>query len=129
MASDPHTTRGAGRTPPHGDALHRDGPSVARLRARGREVRQEGRAFADATQGLVSEASDLAREQLEERPYWVLGAAFAVGWILGGGVPPRAVRMAGDVATRATVSVLASRLAEAVSAPPPGGDDGTSDPG
>ena len=126
--SDSQARRGIGRTPPHGDPLDGEGPSVARLRARGREVRQEGRAFADATQGFVAEASELAREQLEERPYWVLGAAFAVGWILGGGVPPRAAKMAGDVAARAATSVLASRLAEAVASPSASGPAGEGDP-
>lgn len=122
-------TDGKRRTPPHGDdtAPRTDageGPSVARLRERGREVRDEGRAFADAAGGLAEEVQALARVQMRERPYWMLGAAFAAGWVLGGGVPPTAARLAGEAATRAATHALASRLARAMDdAPdPPAGD-------
>lgn len=113
----------ARRTPPHGDKgvphPRREPPSVERLRARGREVRDEGRALADATEGLAHEVQALAREQMHQRPYWMLGAAFAVGWVLGGGVPPTAVRVAGEAATRAATHTLATRLAHAFADPGP----------
>lgn len=104
-------------------------PSFTRLRDQGREMVEEAGAFADAAGGAAGEARELAREQLTTRPYWVLGAAFAVGWVLGGGVPPRAARMAADVATRAATHALASRVAAAVAgvgAPPEGDPSGSS---
>jgi hypothetical protein len=58
-----------------------------RLRDYGREVVQERDALVEAAQGAVSELSALVKENVEERPYTVLGAAFGVGLILGGGLP------------------------------------------
>lgn len=40
------------------------------------------------------------REQMRERPYAVLGAAFGLGYVLGGGLPRMAVRALGAMALR-----------------------------
>lgn len=72
--------------------------STERLRARGREARDEGRAFVEASRGLVHEIDQLARERLDAAPFATLAVAFGVGVFLGGGVPLGAVRFAGRAA-------------------------------
>jgi ElaB/YqjD/DUF883 family membrane-anchored ribosome-binding protein len=72
--------------------------STERIRARGREARDEGRAFVEATRGLVSEIDELARARLDAAPFATLALAFGVGVFLGGGVPFAAVRLAGRAA-------------------------------
>jgi ElaB/YqjD/DUF883 family membrane-anchored ribosome-binding protein len=63
-----------------------------KLRQRGREVRAEGEALMEATQGALQEMSDLVGRQLESRPYATLGTAFGFGLLLGGGLPFGVVR-------------------------------------
>jgi hypothetical protein len=58
-----------------------------RLRDYGREVVEERDALVEAAQGAVSELSALVKEQVDERPYTVLGTAFGLGLLLGGGLP------------------------------------------
>jgi hypothetical protein len=58
-----------------------------RLRDYGREVVEERDALMEAAQGAVGELSALVKEQVDERPYTVLGAAFGLGLVLGGGLP------------------------------------------
>jgi hypothetical protein len=58
-----------------------------RLRDYGREVVEERDALMEAAQGAVNELSALVKEQVDERPYTVLGAAFGLGLVLGGGIP------------------------------------------
>ena len=58
-----------------------------KLRDYGREVVEERDALMEAAQGAVSELSALVKEQVDERPYTVLGAAFGIGLVLGGGIP------------------------------------------
>lgn len=40
------------------------------------------------------------REQMRERPYVAIGAAFGLGYVLGGGLPKMAVRAVGGMAMR-----------------------------
>jgi hypothetical protein len=77
-----------------------------RLRAYGREAREEGQALLHATQGMLSEAEGLAREQLDARPYVTLGAAFGLGLFLAGGLPFGVVRLA----ARAGMGIAARQL-------------------
>ena len=58
-----------------------------RIRDYGREALEERDALMEAAQGAVSELSALVKEQVDERPYTVLGAAFGLGLVLGGGIP------------------------------------------
>jgi ElaB/YqjD/DUF883 family membrane-anchored ribosome-binding protein len=80
--------------------------AAERLRAYGREARQEGEAFLHATQGALREVDGLVREQLEARPYATLGTAFGFGVFLGGGLPFGVVRFA----TRAAAGMLLREL-------------------
>ena len=74
----------------------------------------------EAAQGAVSELSALVKEQVDERPYTVLGAAFGVGLVLGGGLPLAIVglgaRAAAGVAMRQMVEgmLLGAALAREV---------------
>jgi hypothetical protein len=63
-----------------------------KLRERGREVKAEGEALMEATQGAIQEMSNLVGRQLESRPYATLGTAFGFGLLLGGGLPFGVVR-------------------------------------
>lgn len=58
-----------------------------RLREYGREVKEDRDAMVEAARGAVTELTDLAREQVTERPYTVLGSTFGLGLVLGGGLP------------------------------------------
>jgi ElaB/YqjD/DUF883 family membrane-anchored ribosome-binding protein len=79
---------------------------AGRIRAYGREARQEGEAFLQATQGAVTELDSLVRGQLEARPYTTLGTAFGFGVFLGGGLPFGVIRLA----TRAVAGMGVSQL-------------------
>jgi len=80
--------------------------AAERIRAYGREAREEGQAFLQATQGVVNEVDSLVREQLEARPYLTLGAALGFGVFLGGGLPFGVVRLA----SRAAAGMLLNQL-------------------
>ena len=73
----------------------------------GREVVEERDALLEAAQGAVSEFSALVKEQVDERPYTVLGTAFGLGLLLGGGLPLTVVglgaRAAAGIAVRSMV--------------------------
>lgn len=50
--------------------------------------------------------------QAEHRPYMTLAAAFAVGYVLGGGVPWWAVRAATSIGGRALVARAVASIVE-----------------
>lgn len=58
-----------------------------RLRRRSRELREEREALARTARGTRDDLERIARARLRERPYLTLGTAFAVGYVLGGGLP------------------------------------------
>jgi hypothetical protein len=80
--------------------------TARRIRDYGREARQEGEAFLQATRGVVGEVENAVREQLERRPLATLGAAFGFGLFLGGGLPFGVVRFA----SRAAAGMLVNQL-------------------
>lgn len=55
-------------------------------------VREDLAEFGESARKTMSQWEDVLREQLTRHPYGVLGAAAAVGYVLGGGVPPLVVR-------------------------------------
>jgi hypothetical protein len=79
-----------------------------RLRDYGREVVEERDALVEAAQGAVNELTALVKEQVDERPYTVLGTAFGLGLVLGGGIPLAVVglgaRAAAGIAMRQMVA-------------------------
>jgi len=83
-------------------------PSIERLRAYGREAKDEGRAFLEAARGAITEADRLARERLEAAPLPTLAVAFGLGLFLGGGLPFGVVRFAGRAAAGMLVRAVVS---------------------
>ena len=86
-----------------------------RIRDYGREALEERDALMEAAQGAVSEISALVKEQVDERPYTVLGAAFGLGLVLGGGIPLGIVglgaRAAAGIAMRQMVAGMVPGIA------------------
>jgi hypothetical protein len=72
------------------------------------------RELADAAQESLQDLRLACRLQLEGSPYLTLGSTFALGWILGGGVPFGVVRWALGMSARiATTSVVHAALKDA----------------
>jgi hypothetical protein len=82
------------------------------LREHGRALREAAGGFREATQQALADAESLARSGVQERPYTLLGVAFATGWVLGGGVPVRIASLATGAVGRAALGLAAARLAE-----------------
>jgi hypothetical protein len=85
------------------------------LRAHRAEIRDASRELARSTRSTLSDIVLAWRLQAERNPYLSLGAAFAAGYVLGGGVPVRLVRFAVGTgarmaATMALREVLAGSL-------------------
>lgn len=59
---------------------------------------------------LLEQARLHLAEQARERPYVVLFAAATVGYVLGGGVPGWALRMASKAGTRLVAGTLAAAI-------------------
>lgn len=82
------------------------------LRERAREIRHEGEALARSSRRAFEDIDALARDQMERRPYAALGAIFAAGYILGGGLPPRLMGFAFGIGARVAAMTLAGQLAK-----------------
>jgi len=82
------------------------------LREHGRALREAAGELRAATQQALSDAESMARSGVRERPYTMLGAAFAAGWVLGGGLPVRLASFATGAVGRAALGLAAARLAE-----------------
>jgi hypothetical protein len=82
------------------------------LREHGRALREAAGGFREATQQALADAESMARSGVQERPYTLLGVAFATGWVLGGGVPVRIASLATGAVGRAALGLAAARLAE-----------------
>jgi hypothetical protein len=83
-----------------------------RIREHGREIREALDELADATKRALGDAEKAARSGVRTRPYATLGTAFAVGWVLGGGIPVRVATLATSALGRAALGLAAARLAE-----------------
>lgn len=62
----------------------------------------EGPAAPDG-RALLEDALTLVAVQVRRHPYASVGVGVGVGWILGHGLPPSLVRIAGEAALRAAV--------------------------
>jgi ElaB/YqjD/DUF883 family membrane-anchored ribosome-binding protein len=82
------------------------------LREHGRALRDAAGELREATQQALADAESIARSGVRERPYTMLGAAFAAGWVLGGGLPVRLASLATGAVGRAALGLAAARLAE-----------------
>jgi hypothetical protein len=107
---------------PQGRSSARDpGPREARsdqpreidyesLRDHGRALRDAAAELRTAAQQALADAERLARNGVRDRPYVVLGAAFAAGWVIGGGVPVRFTTLATGAVGRAALGLAAARV-------------------
>ena len=82
-----------------------EGDARERLLRRGREMRDEGVALADAVRGAAQDLVELSRTQLERNLYLTLGSAFALGYVLGGGLPGVDAPVFADLASMAASGV------------------------
>jgi hypothetical protein len=86
------------------------GGNAERLRQRARDVQRESQALAGSAREALDALRGIAREQLEARPYGILGLAFGAGWLLGGGLPLRVVVFVGGVGARLAAQELLRTL-------------------
>jgi hypothetical protein len=82
------------------------------LREHGRALRDAAGELREAGQQALADAESLARSGVREWPYAMLGAAFAAGWVLGGGLPVRLATLATGAVGRAALGLAAARLAD-----------------
>lgn len=79
----------------------------------GRALREAASGLRDAAQNAVADAEAIARSGVKTHPYATLGAVFAAGWVLGGGLPTRFAGLATSALGRAAFSLAVARLADA----------------
>ncbi len=82
-----------------------------RLLTHQRELREAARQLARAARATVEDVALVSRLQLERNPYVTIGSFFALGYVLGGGVPVRAVRFALGMGIRMGATVAMRELA------------------
>jgi hypothetical protein len=99
--------------------------SAEGLREEGRHIREEAGELAADVGELVEEVGDFVRDQAIQRPYVTLGAAFGIGYVLGGGVPLWMVRSLVAIGGKIAVSAVLAELTRAASSGegPPSFDD------
>ncbi len=104
---------GSTETRPDGDGSsgpERGGPRGPRpLGESLRTLRRDVRELLAALEQTSASASDALREQIDERPYAVLGAGFVAGYVLGGGMTLRLMAILLGAAGRATIAQLVTR--------------------
>src|SRR5688500_17062161 len=70
------------------------------------DTRANAQAFAHSLGNTMKEVDGVVRNVTERNPYAALGAAVAVGFILGGGIPPMLVRSVVGFAGRYALAAL-----------------------
>ncbi len=90
--------------------------AARRLREHGDELRRGGAAMATSARGAAEELSRLTRAELERSPYLTVGATFALGFVLGGGVPPRLLVAVTALGARAAMASLMREVASGAKA-------------
>lgn len=76
------------------------------------DLKEEAQDMASSLSELTRDVSETVAMHLQQRPYAVLGAAAAVGYVLGGGLASRITRAGLGVATRIGMGMLMSRFVE-----------------
>jgi hypothetical protein len=84
------------------------------LREGVRALQHDSRELMTAIEQLSASASDALREQMDERPYAVLGAGLAAGYILGGGLSLRVAAILAAAAARAALMQVVARGARGI---------------
>lgn len=94
------------------DAPRTNGSGEEHARRIGESVRaleRDTRELLAAIEQLSASASEALREQLDRRPYQVLGAGLLAGYVLGGGLSFRLATLLAAAAGRATLAQLVAR--------------------
>ena len=73
-------------------------------------VREDAQNVAESTKATAADLASMLREHLAERPFLVLGGAFAVGWLCGWLVPGWLVRFGFGVAKQAAPLALTQQM-------------------
>lgn len=76
------------------------------------DVKEEAQDLATSMAELTKEVSCVLKDQLEQRPYAVLGVAAAFGYVLGGGLPSRITRTGLGIAARIGMGMLVRQVVE-----------------
>jgi hypothetical protein len=84
--------------------------SVRSLRTHRREMRDATSQLTRSTRATMDDITLAWQLQAEKNPYLSLGAVFAAGYVLGGGVPVAAVRLALGVGARMAMSMAVREL-------------------
>ena len=93
---------------PHGNGGSQTtgGDGGQRIYEQGKQVHADARAMADDFRGVTDELTSMLRSHVEQRPYVTLGAAAAMGYVLGGGLPRWMVKLGFAVGGRMLVDRL-----------------------
>jgi hypothetical protein len=83
---------------------------VRSLRTHRREMRDATSQLSRSTRATLDDISLAWKLQAEKNPYLSLAAVFAAGYVLGGGVPVAAVRLALGVGARMALSMAMREL-------------------
>jgi hypothetical protein len=84
-------------------------------------AKEEATQLATSLSEVGNDLSCIIREQLEQRPYAVLGVAAALGYVFGGGLPSRLTRAGLGIASRIGMGMLVRQLVDQQSAAFAGG--------
>lgn len=76
------------------------------------DLKEEAQDIASSVSELSREVSVVLKEQLDQRPFAVLGVAAACGYILGGGLPSRITRAGLGIAARIGMGMLVRQVVE-----------------
>src|SRR4051812_44330177 len=76
-------------------------------------AKEEAAELASSISELGNDLSGIIVEQLEQRPYAVLGVAAAAGYVLGGGIASRLTRVGLGIAVRMGMGMLVRQVVEA----------------
>ncbi len=85
------------------------------FRKEGKHIREDARELATDLGELMEETECFIRDQAIHRPYVTLGAAFGIGYVLGGGLPKWLVRSLVAVGGKVAFSAIAGEVARAAS--------------
>jgi hypothetical protein len=80
-----------------------------------RRIRHDANVLAGAVQEATGELQHYLSEQVEERPFTILGVATGVGFVLGRGLPVRLTAGLLGIATRLAITVAARELSARLS--------------
>lgn len=79
-----------------------------------RRVAADARELADALRSASGDWSRLVQSGMRRNPYAALGVAAGVGYVLGGGLAPSALRLAANAAWRVAAGVALRNVIDAV---------------